>query len=158
MRVFIIAALVAGSLLLIVKYDKRIVLAGLTEFMNYYPDEVKCVDQLSIDENLNYGIADYWHAKYITMFSKQNVRAYTVFDDLSAWYHAGNQNWYYVSSRGKFGNPKFNFVILKWINREKLLERLNEPLDTFFCPKGFEINKYPQFEFDRRTRIPSIKN
>jgi len=128
----------------------------LSEFMNYYPEKVKCIDDFSQKYNLKYGIAEYWDAKQITMLSKQNIRVYTVFDNLGAWYHVTNQNWFYKNGKGKYANPVFTFVLPEKINKEDLIKNLGIPMDTLYCANGTKIYLYPEFEFNKETRKPTI--
>jgi hypothetical protein len=124
--------------------------------MNYYPEKVKCIDDFSQKYNLKYGIAEYWDAKQITMLSKQNIRVYTVFDNLGAWYHVTNQNWFYKNGKGKYANPVFTFVLPEKINKEDLIKNLGIPMDTLYCANGTKIYLYPEFEFNKETRKPTI--
>ena len=151
---FIVIALIfVESIFIIKKISNNNISEGLNNFMTYYPESVKCIDQLSNKENIKYGVSEYWKAKYITMFSKEDVRVYTVLDNLTVWYHVVNQNWYYQNKKGKFGNPEFNFIISNGLNDEILLEQLGIPIDTITC-NNLTIFKYPQFQFDKKTRKP----
>lgn len=138
------------------KINNNNITEGLTNFMTYYPENVKCIDELSEKEDLRFGIAEYWKAKYITMFSKKDVRVYTVMDNLTIWYHVMNQNWYYQNKKGKFANPEFNFVLTNGINKEEINNYLGIPVDTISCNDNWEIFKYKTFQFYNKTRKPSI--
>jgi hypothetical protein len=78
---------------------------GLRRFLNYYPAIVRCVDEASQKEKLLYGVGGYWDAKYITLFSKKEVRIYSVYDDLKPYNHITNENWYTAP------HAIFNFII-----------------------------------------------
>ncbi len=154
--VFIVLIMFVESVFIIKKVSNNNLSKGLNNFMTYYPESVKCIDQLSKQENIKFGVAEYWKAKYITMFSREDVRVYTVLDNLSIWYHVMNENWYFQNKKGKFGNPEFNFIISNKINRDKIIEHLGNPEDTITCVDNIEILKYSQFQFDKKTRKPSI--
>lgn len=78
---------------------------GLIQFFTYYPNMVKCMDDAVQKDKLLYGVGGYWDAKYITLFSKKNVRIYPVYDDLTPCNHVTNENWYTDK------NATFNFII-----------------------------------------------
>jgi len=143
-----------NSFFIINQFYKKDISKGLSNFLNYHPKKVECIDKLARDEDLRFGIAEYWTAKYITMFSKENVRVYTVFDNLKPWYHVTNKNWYFNSGKGKFGNPEFNFVISNKLDENHILEKLGNPIDTLEC-SSFRILKFPLFEFNKVTKEPS---
>lgn len=130
---------------------------GLKKLINHYPDKVKCIDEFSRMKNVHYGIAEYWNAKYITMFSRENVRVYTVFNNLAPWYHVSNENWYYVDGKGKYGNPEFEFVIADKLDKQKIMERLGEPIDSVICLDDIKVYKFEPFGFNRETRQPEKK-
>jgi len=98
-RIFLIAL----NCLLLVLGISQLRPSGLKEFFNYYPDNVRFVDEIAEKENLKYGVANYWEAKKITMFSKKGVKVYAVFDDVSFYQHVANEDWFFKN--------KFNFVI-----------------------------------------------
>ncbi|MBU8892083.1 MAG: hypothetical protein KOO66_04850 [Bacteroidales bacterium] len=153
----LVVLMLAESVFIITKISKQNIRKGLSGFMNYYPEKAQCIDQLSLENVLKYGVADYWDAKYITMFSKQDVRVYTVLDNLSVWYHVMNGNWFYKEGKGKYGNPEFNFVITNRFDTDKINAHPGIPVDTLKCINGTEIFIYPEFEFNRKTHKPTIK-
>jgi hypothetical protein len=149
--------MIAESVFIINRISNQNIKKELSEFMNYYPEKVKCIDELSKENYLKYGIAEYWNAKQITMLSKQNVRVYTVLDNMGAWYHVTNQNWFYNNDKGKYGNPEFSFVLTNGLNKKNITKQLGNPIDTLRCTNGLEIFVYPEFEFNKKTRKPTIK-
>lgn len=86
---------------------------GLVNFLNYYPKRVEQVDSIAEKLELKHGVAEYQDAKVITMFSKEKVRVYTVFDSQTPWFHVTNQNWFYKTIEDKHTPPVFNFTIVK---------------------------------------------
>jgi len=156
LTILLVILIVTETTFIIKKISGQNIIKELSEFMNYYPEKVKCIDDFSQKYNLKYGIAEYWDAKQITMLSKQNIRVYTVFDNLGAWYHVTNQNWFYKNGKGKYANPEFNFVLTEKINKKDLIKNLGIPIDTLHCANGTEIYLYPEFEFNKKTRKPTI--
>ncbi len=130
---------------------------NLTKFFNYYPTKVKNIDEAAEKNNLKFGVANYWYAKYITMFSKQDIRLYTVHDNLCPWYHVMNENWYYKNEKGKFKNPEFTFIISNSINKDIITKKLGIAKDTIQCDNDIQILKYEVFKYDKATRQPIIK-
>ena len=86
---------------------------GYSKIAKYYPPRVKGVDQISEKYNLQCGIAPYNDAKVITMFSKSNLRVYTVFDGLTPWFHVTNHNWFYKKAGDWSQDVTFDFVLAK---------------------------------------------
>ena len=133
--------------------SRKSIKSNLNYFFTYYPKQVENIDNISEQYSIKYGVAEYWTAKYITMFSKKDVRVYTVFDDLSIWYHVTNKNWYYKNGKGAFANPEFNFLIKGNIKNETIKENLNLPIDTLsWCNDTILV--FNEFEFDSKTRKP----
>jgi len=157
LKIILVILMISESIFIISRVCNQNIRKGLSDFMNYYPEEVQYIDKLAKKNNLKYGIAEYWNAKYITMLSKQNLRVYTVLDNLSAWYHVTNQNWFYKNGKGEYGNPEFNFFIPQKLNKEKISKQLGTPKDTLHCENGLKIFIFPEFEFDKKTRKPTIK-
>jgi hypothetical protein len=131
--------------------------AGLKALSNYYPEDVKRIDELAKEHHLQYGIGNYWFAKKTTMFSKQNVRMYSALEDLRAWFHVTNQNWYFTNKKGKYGNPRFNFILTNDLHpKGDFFEQLQEKSDTLRNGK-IEILKTPEFGYKNRKNLYFLK-
>jgi hypothetical protein len=91
-----------GLLLVVALWQLKVY--GLRDYFNYYPDIAKEMDALAEKENLVYGVANYWDAHKISMFSKRGVKVCAVFDNISAYGHVANDQWFYKNI--------FNFVVL----------------------------------------------
>jgi hypothetical protein len=123
--------------------------------INYYPEKVKAVDEFIQKTNLQYGVANYWDAKYTTMFSEQDARVYTAINEkLNLWYHVMNSNWYYNHDKGKFKNPEFKFVIFSPEQFKTTRQLFGEPIDSMQVEKGKYIYSIPEFKYDKSTRQP----
>jgi len=129
---------------------------GMADFLNYYPEIVRCVDEMAEKHNLRYGVAHYWNAKLITMFSRKDVRVYTVHHDMAIWYHVTNQNWYYKNGKGRYGEPEFNFVITNDLDTLAIRNVLDKPEKDLRCG-DIKILKFREYQFDRNTRKPIIE-
>lgn len=69
---------------------------GMKNNLNYYPEIAMAVDQLTESENLKAGVAEYWHARVVTMFSKNKVLVNHVYLDKLAPYHFLNKMSHYL--------------------------------------------------------------
>ncbi|MBS4059363.1 MAG: hypothetical protein KG029_03090 [Bacteroidetes bacterium] len=135
---------------------KHSIREGHSEYFNYYPEYVECADKISKEHNLQYGVAEYWLAKKISMFSKNDLRVYTVHSNAAIWYHVMNKNWYYKTGKGKYGNPEFKFVISNSLNHDSIRKHMGEPINIFDCSGTLKVWEYPEFQFDKSTRRPSL--
>ena len=141
-------ALVVAAIFSAIRNEKHNdTIEGLKNLSNYYPEEVKRIDEIAKDHNIQYGVGNYWYAKKTTMFSKENVRMYTALEDLRAWLHVTNENWYFTNRKGKYGNPRFNFVLLNNLKPEgEFFNRLQEKSDTVING-NIEILITPEFGY-----------
>lgn len=135
------------------------VVENIREVASFYPEKVKAVDEFTQKHNIQYGVANYWDAKYITMFSKNEVRVYTAINEkLNLWYHVMNSNWYYKHDKGKCQDPEFRFVIFSPKDFKTTRQIFGEPVDSMQVENGKFIYMIPEFEYDRETRKPHPVN
>jgi len=129
---------------------------GLKQYFHFYPERVEVLDSLQVEYDLQYGIGNYWDAKYITMLSHEGVRLYTVFDgSLRPFYHSTNENWYHSGGKGKHKDPVFNYAVRKMhADNSKLLEIFGNGADTIYRDPAdqYYVLKLPDFIIDRETR------
>lgn len=114
---------------------------GLNEFFNYYPQTARLVDELAEKEDLKFGVASYWDAKEITMFSKKNVKVRAVFDNVSIYLHVANDNWYY--------NNVYNFVILNNFGDTSLYRKILKDIEVVSNTNGLKLIKARPFTYKR---------
>lgn len=100
--------------------SQRDIKTGLKNYFNPYPDNAQILDALFEDDGVaRYGITDdYWFAKQATMFSKQNIRIYSVLDNGVAGLHVSNKKWFTGGGKGRYGNPEFTFIL--WSSEKEL--------------------------------------
>ncbi|MFC1707859.1 hypothetical protein ACFL59_13770 [Planctomycetota bacterium] len=79
---------------------------------SYYPPLTRCLDGLSERYDMRYGIADFWLARYNTIFSKRGLRIYPVWPNLKPYPWLGNKDWYLggVGARNH-DDPIYHFFI-----------------------------------------------
>ena len=147
-------AIVLLLILSIVKNEnKNNTIRGLDNTFSYYPEKVAVLDSIASEHNLKYGVGNYWDAKYITMFSKNNVRIYCVYKNLCPWYHVTNKHWYFKDGKGKYGNPEFRFILLSDLDlKESYLAIFEGNIDTI-AVKDISIAIVPEFGFTKSRKL-----
>jgi hypothetical protein len=131
---------------------------GINRLVNYYPPDVECVDRFGSANGMKYGVANYWMAKKTTMFSKNEMRLYTVHSNGSAWYHVMNEKWYYNKDSDYSLSPKFEFVVVNGLDTLEIFRMIGEPIERYLCKEASEtILIFPEFIFDGVSRKPYPK-
>lgn len=122
-----------------VKFFSR---TGLSGYFSYYPSSVRVIDVLSQTHGFKCGVGNYLMAKKVTMFSRKNIRVYTVFDDLAAYDHVTNENWF-------FKDNEFNFICFDsktdWFSYNKYIENSR----IIFKNSDFLLVKTNTFIFEK---------
>lgn len=133
---------------------KNHALAGLRNYLDYYPEDVRILDELKAEHGLKYGLAGYWQAKYSTMFSRKQLRLYSIGDGtFKPSYHVTNENWYHDGGKGLHANPSFNFLETSaFSDTKKLKELFGTQIDTLYHTKDLLVIKVPDFKIDRESR------
>ncbi len=121
---------------------------GVKDYLSYYPEVVKNIDEVAKQENLKLGVGSYWLAKYTTMFSKTNLVVHPVFDPIAPYHHITNQNWFYADT------AVYNFIILNRFGDTEAYKKYfgdNQPEII----EGFaRIVKVPPFRFNPENYQP----
>jgi hypothetical protein len=140
--------------LLLVSVIKNQGAKGLSEFINYYPESARVLDSLKSQQQLKYGVSEYWQAHYNTQFSKNNIRLYTVWDEyFRPWYHVTNEHWYHDGGRGIHANPVFNYLVVnRFKHTDKLHQLFGTDMDTIYDTPDLRVIKVPEYKFDAETR------
>ncbi len=145
--------------ILLKDFNNKDVFKKVQDVMQYYPEKVKQIDNFAEENNLKYGLADYWDAKYTMMFSEKNLRVYTVIDEqLNPWYHVMNKNWYFDYDKGKYNKPIFNFILLKKFDKYKIKENFGKPVDSLLFKGKTIVYKMKNIKYNRETRKPYLIN
>ncbi len=126
-----------GSVIIIVTALLHFSPAGLNAYFNYYPAESRLLDSLAEKHEFHRGVANYWVAKKISMFSKKNIKVHAVFDDLAAYPHVTNHNWH-------FGGHVFNFVVLNNFSDTSIYKHV--------------VRQHEQVLFDERLQVAKTNN
>lgn len=118
--------------------------------INYYPEIAQQVDSLTDVAGVKYGVAEYWVAKNITLFSRSGIRVYTAYDVMTPWYHVMNQNWFYHQIEDPSKPVDFEFIVYTSPNQKK---RCDELFGTDYDSIGVETKLLltPNFRFNPET-------
>lgn len=127
---------------------------GLGHYFGFYPPRSQILDELKDTHDLKYGVGNYWHAKYATLYSRNGTRLYAVGDTyFKPSYHTTNENWYHWGGKGKHKDPVFNFMTIDSFNHtEKLVELFGNRMDTLYDDGDIIVVKVPEFVYERGTR------
>ncbi len=145
---------VAFVILFIVRLSNAEFGQGLKHYFGFYPPRSQVLDDLKDSHDLKYGVGNYWHAKYATLYSHNGARLYAVGDTyFKPSYHTTNENWYHTGVKGKHKNPVFNYISLDGFNHtEKLVELFGKQMDTIYDNGDIIVVKVPEFVYERGTR------
>lgn len=133
--------LLGMNLLLLTIGLSQLSFTGLKNYFNYYPENARLVDEWAEKENLKYGVANYWEAKKITMFSKKNVKVYAVFDNVDAYLHVANNRWFF--------DNMFNFVVLTGFEDQTLYGNRMKDITYLSNSAHFKLIKTRPFYYNR---------
>ncbi len=124
-----------------------------TNFFNYKPAVAEEVDRHADEFGLKLGIANFWDAKVITMFSEKGVQAISVHDQLTPYIHAASEQWYYSSDSEK--PPVIDFVFTEgMLDHSYLNEVFSE--DEIHRIEGSSIVIIPESYYERQPYAPPI--
>jgi hypothetical protein len=100
-----------------------------------YPEEVRCVDQLSAARNLQAGLSGYWPAKRIYVESRRGLQVNQLVPDLQPFQLSGNPWWFRgpKTPDGYNNYPAYDFAIVDELNQHALLSRFGEPASRHQC-------------------------
>ncbi len=123
-------------------------LDGLNSYLNYYPDNVRRMDEIAKKEGLKKGIGGYWSSHYITMLSRENIRIYPSYPDLTPYFHSVNTSLYFDDE------AVFDFVLLdRYMDQESYGNLLNSK-GEILPYEGTKVVKFPKFRFDKENKQP----
>lgn len=133
---------------------KNHAITGLKNYLNHYPESIRILDDLKRENGLKYGLGGYWQAKYSTMFSRNNLRLYSVANrTFRPGYHVTNENWYHDGGKGVYANPTFNFLETSSFNDTgRLHELFGEHIDTLYDQNDMLVIRVPDFKIRREDR------
>jgi hypothetical protein len=96
-----------------------------------------CLDNHKQIFDLKDGVAGFWDAQFITLLSKQALRAAPVSgNNLDARHYMSNINWFLGEAQTPYANPLYNFVITGELDENEVIKNYGAPTRTFKCNHG----------------------
>ncbi len=120
----------------------------LYRYFSYYPDKVRVLDAFASGAGLKCGLAGYWDAKPVTMFSRKGLRLYAVFPDLNYNSHVANTEWFHSNT--------FNYLLLPDPVDTALYQQKFRSIRILRTGCGFFIVKTPDFTFPAHGISPVL--
>ena len=112
-------------------------LSHLSKLSDYYPDDVRCLDDYAERNYIHNGIAPYWRAKPITILSKKKMLIVQAKPDHSIDHWVNNLSDY---------NNRFDFIIADgFFDLQKILAEFGNPANIITC-KDFKVLVYNRVE------------
>lgn len=121
---------------------------GVSDFFDYYPGFVRELDEIAEGENLLNGVAHFWNAKPITIFSKQGLKVYHTFDPVVPYYHVTSK-FYYTGA-----NQVFNFIVISNFDDKTAYRKYLDHEGKMVKNGNTEVLILPPFRFDQHTGLP----
>lgn len=88
---------------------------------SYYPKKTQELDEICSQYGINKGFADYWYAKYNSMFSKKGVSIVQVTKDITQFHWSNNVKWYKNADLGNL------ILITKDLNKNAIIRTYGIP-------------------------------
>jgi len=133
--------------------------SGLQNYFSNYTERARNIDiQFSENKAPIYGITDdYWYAKHVTMFSRNNIRLYVTYPNAIPFSYFVNRNWYFGGGNWKHANPQFTFLL--WTSDLPLPDFFiteNPPYKSCVLDNGNTLHLVQPFIFDTQTVLPKL--
>jgi hypothetical protein len=109
------------------------------------------VDELSQQHHLKNGLAEFWLAKPISMFSRNGLRVYQVYFDMCPYPHVVNANWFWGTEDGNTPPPVFDFVMLNNLNDSIIYKKLENRIIDTLTNNNITLLKVSPFFFKWET-------
>jgi hypothetical protein len=95
---------------------------------DFYPEWVRCIDEFAAQHGVQNGLTGYWHAKPLSVLSKQQLQSVQILDNLAPYLWINNSSWYDIE-------PEFVVIDsrLKDINPQILQDRFGLPAAIGQC-------------------------
>ncbi len=153
---FILFVLVMSFVLTVITLIKNESFTKFRALLNYYPENVKEIDKMAEQNKLHYGVADYWDAKVINMFTRKNLHVYAVHFSMCPYEVLANNNWFYQSIENKNEAPVFNFIVMNRFERRDYIEDSFCDSIVKIKSRTTEIWKVPDFYYIRTEWKPQL--
>ncbi len=116
-----------------------ILLIGILKFDFSIPENnfIACLLE---KRELKHGISDYWNAKYIRFFTKNQIEVNSVTASISSYQWIQNREWLSKDKQGQ--NFNYQFILPERLSQEILFQKFGEPKQIEKCAEK-EIWIYP---------------
>lgn len=141
-------AVAAGLILMFSIGVSHLSKRGIREFFNYYPDFVRELDEIAELEDLQNGVANFWNAKPITLFSKNGLRVYHAYDNLYPYFHVIGR--YYFIGKSEV----FNFAVISSFTNKDAYKHYLKNEGKIVKNGGTEVVILPTFRYNQKTGWP----
>jgi hypothetical protein len=119
---------------------------------SFKPKRVATLDSLASEHGLKHGVAGYWDAKVITLFSEKGLNVLPVFPQLAVYIHVNREDMFYWTNDGD--TLRYDFVMMnKDFNEPQVGSELPVPY-TKVERDGVVLLLTPPWSHNPATRIP----
>ncbi len=109
------------------------------------------VDELSLKYSLKDGIAEFWSAKPVTVFSKEQIKVLHTYSDMNIWYHSSYLLDYRYDSIDK--PAYFNFIVLRnWGDNTQILNTFGDSI-VMVSVDDLQFYLVPEFIYNDNFRL-----
>jgi hypothetical protein len=135
-----------------IRLPKHSFVKGFNQYFSFYPAVTQVFDDyFTHADSFTYCFSnDYWLTKKVTMFSKKNIRVYTMRKNLSPWLHVSNKHWFIDSDKGKHAHCQFTYLIWKeGTELPDFFKKANPELQPVNIA-GYDIYEVAPFRFNEK--------
>lgn len=125
--------------------------SGIRNFFDYYPDFVREADEIAGQEDLKCGVAQFWIARPITMFSKTGLEVYHSWDNFLPYLHVNSR--LYFSGKGQV----FNFAIISSFDDKTAYRKFLDNRGRLVKYGHTEVLILPPFRYKEPWLIPTFE-
>jgi hypothetical protein len=118
----------------------------------YVPEYVTHLDQIARERGLTQGVAYYWTARDVNLYTQNDLRVFSVRPDLTYFDWMNNRNWVAGPFDERHVRPRPEFVILsprEVYSRETAVGYLGEPVEEI--PLEHSVGGYTVLVYNRNT-------
>lgn len=121
--------------------------------LSFKPERVVEMDHLARELDLGNGVANYWDAKVITLFSEEGLTVLPVFSNMAMYVKVNRENMFLRAEDGKVRS--FDFVVKHdELQPERVSASLSSPCELITRPAISIIRTRP-WVYDAHTRLPA---
>ena len=123
------------------------------------PDEIRELDLIAAERNLQWGLAEYWNSHRIRYFSRHGLKVNHIRPDGLPYFWLNNTFWFYepTPSNGAVW-PQYSFIVVDGLDPVSLENRFGPPSETIKTG-GFTLFIYDQSGSERIRQVlePAVR-